>query len=164
MGKKSKILYYSCLIVTIAFFILDLLPVKFAFFRISFAVTLVLMGIMLIIRAINLKIDSSLFFGVIFFCCGILNFVVYLISKRVDINQLWPYYIFSVSLASLFTAIYFKDKFQLKLCLLLLGLGLFSLLFVQKIIPLWVMIVLMAGWFILYFVINIIIFKRRKNG
>lgn len=164
MGKKSKILYYSCLIVTISFFILDLLPFKFAFFRISFAVTLMLMGIMLIIRAFNLKIDSSLFFGIIFFCCGILNFVIYLISKRVDIAQLWPYYIFSVSFASLITALYFKDKLQLKLCALFLGLGIISLLFVKNIIPLWLMIILMAVWFIGYFIINIIIYKRRKNG
>lgn len=164
MGKKSKILYYSVMIVTVVCFILDLLPLKFAFFRISFAITLILMGIMLVVRAISLKLDSSLFFGIIFFCCGILNFVVYLINKRADINQLWPYYLFAVSLSSLVTAFYFKDKLQLKLFVLFLGFGLIALLFVQKIIPLWLLIVLLVVWFVLYFTINIIIFKRRKNG
>lgn len=167
MGKKSKILYYATLIVTVVIFILDLLPINFPFFNISFAVTLVLIGIMLMIRAFTLKLDSSLFFGTAFLCCGILNFLVYLGGKYCgwSTNQFWPYYLFAVAIACLVTAIYFKDKLQAKLFVLFLGFGLITLLFVQHIIQLWLMIVLLILWFVLYFVMNIVIYKkRRKNG
>lgn len=167
MGKKSKIFYYSILVVNIVFFLLDLSPIKFPFFRISFAVTLLLIGILLAIRAFSLKIDSSLFFGVVLFCCGILNMVVYFGGKywNLNANQLWPYYIFAVALGSLITAIYFKDKLQIKIFVLFLGFGLITLLFVQHLIKLWLLIVLLLVWFVIYFTFNIIMHKKRgKNN
>lgn len=162
MGKKSKIFYYSILIVNVVFFLLDLTPIRFEFFRISFAVTLLLIGIMLAIRAFTLKIDSSLFFGVVLFCCGILNLVVYF-AKGLDINQLWPYYLFAVALGSIITAIYFKDKLQLKIFILFLGFGIITLLFVQHLIKLWLMIVLLVVWFVAYFVVNLILYNKRRK-
>ena len=166
MSKKSKILYYSCLIVNVICFILDFLPIDFEFFRISFPVTLILIGIMLLVRAISLKIDSSLFIGLTLLLCGIINFVLFLLDKFNQLkmyNQSWPYYLFALALASLITAIFFKDKLQAKLFVLFLGLGLILLLFVQNIINLWWTIGLSIVWFIIYFVVNIIIFKRRKK-
>ena len=165
MGKKSKILYWSVLIVNVICFILDLLPINFPFFRISFAVSLILIGILLFVRSVSLKIDSSMFFGTTLFCCGVLNFMLYFFQTRLglDINQFWPYYLFAVSLASLITGLYFKDKFQLKLFALFLGFGLITLLFVQKLLVLWLFITLMVVWFILYFVINIIVFRKRSK-
>ena len=162
MGKKSKIFYSSILIVNVVFFLLDLTPIRFEFFRISFAVTLLLIGIMLAIRAFTLKIDSSLFFGVVLFCCGILNLVVYF-AKGLDINQLWPYYLFAVALGSIITAIYFKDKLQLKIFILFLGFGIITLLFVQHLIKLWLMIVLLVVWFVAYFVVNLILYNKRRK-
>ncbi len=164
MGKKSKILYYTVLFVNIACFILDLLPINFPFFRISFATSLVLIGLLLFSRAISLKIDSSMFCGVLLFCCGVLNFLLYFgqIYWNLEIMQIWPYYLFAISLASLITFAYFKDKLQLKLFILFLGFGFISLLFVYTIINLGWLIALLIVWFILYFVVNIIIFKRRK--
>ena len=165
MGKKSKILYWSVLIVNVICFILDLLPINFPFFRISFAVSLILIGILLFVRSVSLKIDSSMFIGISLFCCGMLNFVLYFFQTRLnmDINQFWPYYLFSVALASLITGLYFKDKFQLKLFVLFLGFGLITLLFVQKLILLWLFIVLMVLWFVAYFVINIFVFRKRSK-
>ena len=162
MGKKSTIFYYSILIVNVVFFLLDLTPIRFEFFRISFAVTLLLIGIMLAIRAFTLKIDSSLFFGVVLFCCGILNLVVYF-AKGLDINQLWPYYLFAVAFGSIITAIYFKDKLQLKIFILFLGFGIITLLFVQHLIKLWLMIVLLVVWFVAYFVVNLILYNKRRK-
>lgn len=164
MGKKSKIFYYTVLIVNIIIFILDMSPIDFPFFRISFSVSLFLIGILLIIRAINLKIDSSLFLGIILMLVGILNGISYVGSAyfSLDINQLWPYYLFAVSISSFVTSIYFKDKLQAKLCLLFLGFGAITLLFVQKLIVLWLFIVLMVVWFVAYFAFNIIRAKRRK--
>ena len=164
MSKKSKIFYYAILATNVLMFILDLLPLptKFEFFRTSFGVTLILIGIMLAIRAFSLKIDSSLFFGVVLFCCGVLNIVIYF--AKLPTSQMWPYYFFAVSIGSIITAIYFKDKLQIKIFFLTLGFGLITLLFVQHLIKLWLMIVLVVVWFVLYFVVNTLLYKRRHNG
>ena len=127
MGKKSKIFYYSVLLVNVLFFVLDWLPLNlpFAFFRISFPVSLVLIGILLIIRAVNYKFDSSMFFGVTLLLTGGLDLIEKL-STTINSVHIWPYYLISISIASLITSIYFKDKLQAKLCALFLGFG-FSL-------------------------------------
>lgn len=166
MGKKSKILYYSVLFVNLACFILDLLPINFPFFRISFAVSLLLIGALLIARAVNLKIDSSLFFGIILFLCGVLNITSYIGQAKfgLDVNQLWPYYLFAISIASLITSLYFKDRLQLKLFVLFFGFGAITLLFVRSIIPwLWLFVTIMVVWFVAYFVFNIIYNKKRRK-
>lgn len=165
MGKKSKILYWSCLIVNLVCFILDLLPLptEVAVFRFSFPATLILIGLLLISRAVTLKIDGSMFIGIILFLLGGLNAFSYIgqITFNLDINQLWPYYLFAISLASLVTGIYFKDKLQYKLFVLFLFFGLITLLFVQKLIILGWYITLMILVFVVYFAINILISKKR---
>ena len=165
MGKKSKILYYSVLLVNIVCFILDLLPINFPFFRISFAVSLVLIGILLLTRAFTLKIDSSLFIGTLLLQLGILNAVGYFgqVHFELNINQLWPYYLFAVAVAGFVTFVYFKDKLQAKISLLFLGLGVIALLFVQNLLNLVWFIILMIAWFVGYFATNIIIAKKRRN-
>lgn len=168
MGKKSKILYFTLLIVNIVCFVLDFLPlpVDINFFTYSFPASLILIGLLLMIRAFTLKLDSSLFIGVVSLLGGVLNILSKLGSKfwNWDVNQCWPYYLFALAIASLVTAIYFKDKFQVKLFFLFLGFGFIVLLFVQHLIVLWVMIVLLIVWFAGYFTINSILAKRRKNN
>lgn len=166
MGKKSKILYFTVLFVNIVCFILDLLPINFPFFRISFALSLVLIGLLLFVRAITLKIDSSMFCGCLLFGCGVLNFVLYFgqVYFNLTANILWPYYVLALALSSGITSLYFKDRLQLKLFVLFMGIGLISLLFVYNIINWILLIILIVVWFVLYFVTNIIIYKRRKNG
>lgn len=169
MGKKSKILYFTLLLVNIVCFVLDFLPlpVDINFFTYSFPASLILIGLLLIIRAFNLKIDSSLFIGIVALFGGVLNILSKLGDKfwGWDVNQFWPYYLFAFALASLVTALYFKDKLQLKLFILFLGFGLIVLLFVKHLIVLWLFIVLMVVWFVGYFTINLILAKRRnKNG
>lgn len=163
MGKRSKIFYYSVLLVNVAFFILDWLPLNlpFAFFRISFPVSLTLIGILLIIRSVNFKIDSSMFFGITLMITGVIDLVEKL-SKTITTAHIWPYYLFAIAVASLVTAIYFKDKLQTKLCVLFFGFGLISVLFANKLIVLWLYITLMIVWFVGYFTFNIIKAKRRK--
>lgn len=163
MGKKSKILYFSILGVNLVCFILDFLPINFPFFRISFSVTMMLIGALLVARAVTLKLDSSMFLGVTFFICGFLNGLLYF--GGYNANTFWPYYIFAFSFASLCTAIYFKQKSMLKLFLLLLGFGVITVLFALGIIKLWLMITLLVVWFLVYFVINTIVHKKGvKNG
>ncbi len=168
MGKKSKILYFTLLFVNIVCFILDFLPlpVEINFFTYSFPASLILIGLLLMIRAFSLKLDSSLFIGVVAILGGFLNILSKLGSKfwGWDVNQFWPYYLFAFAIASLVTAIYFKDKLQFKLFVLFLGFGLIVLLFVQHIIVLWAFIVLLIAWFAAYFTFNIIMAKRRKSN
>lgn len=168
MGKKSKILYWSCLIVNLVCFILDnfldnVLKLNIAVFRFSFPVTLILIGLLLIARAVTFKLDSSMFIGILSLMLGILNGFSYIgyITFSLDVNQLWPYYLFAISIASFVTGLYFKSKLQLKLFILFLLFGLITLLFVQKLIILVWYIVLMVLVFVIYFVINIILNKKR---
>lgn len=163
MGKKSKIFYYSVLVVNVLFFILDLLPLKlpFAFFRISFPVSLTLIGILLINRSVIYKLDSSMFFGIVLMLIGGLDLLEKL-SATITTWHIWPYYLIAVSLASLVTAIYYKDKLQMKLFTLFLGFGLISIIYANNLIMLWLYIVLMIVWFVGYFTFNILKAKRRK--
>lgn len=163
MGKKSKIFYYSVLVVNVLFFILDLLPLNlpFAFFRISFPVSLTLIGILLINRSVIYKLDSSMFFGIVLMLIGGLDLLEKL-STTITTWHIWPYYLIAVSFASSVTAIYYKDKLQMKLFILFLGFGLISILFANNLIVLWLYIVLMIVWFIGYFTFNILKAKRRK--
>ena len=161
MGNKSKILYFTVLIVNLACFLLDLTPINFPFFRISFAVTLSLIGILLITRGITIKIDSSLLLGMLFLSFGVLNGIAYFTQLY---NVLWPYYLYTSAIACLITGIYFKNNVELKFSLLLVGFGIIIHLFVFKLMAIWLFILLMVSWFVLYFAVNSIIFKRRNNG
>ncbi len=161
MGKKSKILYFSILGVNLACFVLDLLPINFPFFRISFSITMMLIGTLLLARAVTLKLDSSMFLGISFFICGIFNGLMYFMD--LNQNMFWPYYIFAFAFASLCTSIYFKEKVMLKVFLLLLGFGAITLLFTLSIIKFWIMITLLVVWFVLYFVFNTLMHKRRSK-
>lgn len=166
MGKKSKILYYSVLFVNLACFILDLIPgINFPFFRISFAVSLMLIGLLLITRAITLKIDSSLFIGSLLFLFGVLNMLLYFgqTYNWLTVASIVPYYLFAVTISSLVTGLYFKDKLQYKICILFLGFGLITLLFVEKLLILGWYIGIMIAWFVAYFVANLLIFKKRRK-
>lgn len=166
MGKKSKILYYSVLIVNIACFVLDLIPgITFPFFRISFAVSLMLIGLLLFNRAVTLKLDSSMFIGTLLFEFGVLNMLLYFgqTYNWLTIIQIVPYYIFAVAVANIITGLYFKDKLQLRLFFLFLGFGLITLLFAENLLILGWYIALMVVWFIGYFIVNTILFKKRSK-
>lgn len=166
MGKKSKILYYSVLIVNITCFVLDLIPgITFPFFRISFAVSLMLIGLLLFNRAVTLKLDSSMFIGTLLFEFGVLNMLLYFGQTYNWLNmlQIVPYYIFAVAVANIITGLYFKDKLQLRLFFLFLGFGLITLLFSENLLILGWYIALMVVWFIGYFIVNTILFKKRSK-
>jgi len=166
MGKKSKILYYSVLIVNLTCFILDLIPgITFPFFRISFALSLMLIGLLLITRAVTLKLDSSLFIGILLFLFGVLNMLLYFgqLYGWLTTLQIVPYYLFSVAVASFITSLYFKDRLQMKVFILFLGFGLITLLYATKLLILGWYIGLMVAWFVIYFVTNLIIFRKRSR-
>lgn len=166
MGRKSKILYYSVLFVNLGCFVLDLIPgLNFPFFRVSFAVSLMLIGLLLIARSVMLKLDSSLFIGVLIFLFGVLNMLLYFgqLYNWLTVRMIVPFYLFAVAISSLITALYFKDKLQLKLFVLFLGFGGITLLFAFKVIGLWWYVGFMVGYFVVYFVANLVIFKKRSR-
>ena len=168
MGKKSKILYYSVLFVNLGCFLLDLIPgIEFSFFRISFAISLMLIGLLLIVRAVSLKLDSSMFIGIILFWFGVFNglqyFAIAFDWTIITTKSLIPYYLFAISLAGLITGLYFKDKLQFKIFILFFGFGLITLLFVQNLLILGWYIGLIVAWFVLYFIANLVIFKKRSR-
>lgn len=168
MGKKSKILYYSVLFVNLGCFLLDLIPgIRFTFFRISFAVSLVLIGLLLIARSVKLKLDSSMFIGIILFWFGIFNALQYFALvfdwSIITTRSIIPYYLFAISFASLCTFLYFKERLQFKIFILFLGFGLITLLFSQKLIILGWYVGIMVAWFVAYFITNLVIIKRRSK-
>ena len=166
MGKKSKILYYSVLFVNLTCFILDLIPgLNFPFFRLSFAVSLILIGLLVITRAVTLKLDSSMFIGTLLLQFGILNILLYFgqTYNWLTVVTILPYYVFAVAFACLATGLYFKEKLQLKLFILFLGFGVITLLFSLKLLLLWWYVGIMIAWFVLYFVVNIILVKKRRG-
>ena len=79
------------------------------------------------------------------------------------VGKIVPYYLWSVSISSLVTALYFKDRLQFKICILFLGFGLITLLFSLKQLLLGWYIGIMLAWFVLYFIVNIILFKKRSR-
>lgn len=167
MTKKSKILYYSVLVVNIVCFILDILPfpTTFSFFRYSFSVSLLLIGLLLLVRSVTYKLDSSMFIGILFIGLGLIQLFLNIGTRYwgITINQFWPYYLFAVALSSLITGLYFKDKLQMKLFILFVGFGFFTLMYVQNVITiLWLYVVLMIVWFVVYFTVNMILSKRRR--
>lgn len=168
MGRKSKILYYTVLFVNLGCFVLDLIPgLNFPFFRVSFAVSLMLIGLLLVARAVMLKLDSGMFIGVLLFLFGVLNMLLYFgqLYNWLTVRIIVPFYLFAVAISSLITALYFKDKLQLKLFILFLGFGGITLLFSYKMIGLWWYVGIMVGYFILYFIVNLVMFKKRsRNG
>ena len=168
MGKKSKILYYSVLFVNLGCCLLDLIPgINFSFFRISFAISLTLIGLLLITRAIRLKLDSSMFIGIILLFFGVFNAMQYFAIafdwEWLTTRRIVPYYLFAVAVAGLFTGLYFKDKLQLKLFILFLGFGVFTILFSYYLISVLWYVILMVLWFIVYFTVNLVIFKKRSK-
>ena len=166
MGKKSKILYYSVLFVNLSCFILDLIPgINFTFFRISFAVSLILIGLLVITRAVTLKLDSSMFIGALLLQFGVLNMLLYFgqVYSWLTTSTIIPYYIFAVSIACFATGLYFKEKLQLKLSALFFGFGVITLLFSLKLLLLGWYVGIMIAWFVLYFVINIALARKRRG-
>ena len=164
MGRKSKILYYSVLIVNLGCFVLDLIPgLNFPFFRVSFAVSLMLIGLLLLARAVTLKLDSSMFIGTLLLLFGVLNMLLYFgqLYNWLTVRKIVPYYLFAVAVSSLITALCFKDKLQFKLFILFVGFGAITLLFAFSVIGLWWYIGIMIGYFVTYFILNLVTFGKR---
>ena len=106
-----------------------------------------------------------MFIGTLLFIFGVLNMLLYFgqLYEWLSVKQIVPYYLFAVSLAGLVTGLYFKEKLQIKLFVLFLGFGGITLLFVQNLLILGLYIGLMIAWFVLYFIVNIILAKKRSK-
>lgn len=162
MNKKTNIFYIVTVAVAIICLVLDLIFPNntFSFLGICFAITMLVYGVCLIIRAFNFKIDSSLFLGIIIFAFGVISMMTYFTPW--GYFDLWHYMLLGISLASLITGMYFKVKFQKKLSILFLGLFVLAHLFQINLYKWWILIICIIVWLIGFIVVNNILHDRRK--
>lgn len=162
MNKKISIFYISTVIVAVVCLILDLIFTNnsFSFLGICFGITMLVYGLCLIIRGLQLKIDSSLFLGIVIVCFGI----VALLNDFATYNylDLWHYFLLGLSLASFITGVYFKTNAQKKLSILFLGMFILALLFQMRIFNIWIMLISIFVWSLVFIVGNNICSNRRK--
>ncbi len=163
MNKKISVFYIVTVAVAITCLILDMVMPNssFSYLGICLGVTMLVYGITLIIRAFVLKIDASMFLGVIIFSFGVVTTLTYFTPfSYVD---LWHYLLLGVSLASFATGIYFKVPAQKKLAGLFLGFFVIAFIYQQlHLFKLWIMFVLMLIWLVGFIVGNNIIMRRRR--
>ncbi len=164
MNKRTNIFYITTVAVAITCLILDLIfPYNsFSFLGVCFALTLLVYGLCLMIRGFKFKIDSSLFLGIIIFSFGIISTMTYFTS--LGYLDLWHYLLLGASFASFVTGIYFKVKVQKKLAVLFLGIFIIAFLFQINLYNIWIMLAIIAVWFVGFVIINNVIDNRRNNG
>ena len=162
MGRRVNVLYIVTVAVAVICLILDLIfqDIAFSFLGICFSLTMIVYGLCLIIRGLRLKIDSSLFLGIIILCFGI-------ISTIADFTEygyldLLHYLLIGASLASVITGIYFKSKSQQKLTILFVGLFVLVHLFKLNLYQWWIMLLACVAWAMAYIVFNNILQNRSK--
>ena len=163
MNKKINIFYIVTVVVAIVCLILDMIipNSSFSYLGICLGVTMVVYGLTLIIRSCVLKIDASMFLGIIVLTFGIVTNLTYFTS--LSYANLWQYLILGISLASFVTGIYFKIPAQKKLAVLFLGFFVITFMYQQlNLFKIWVMFVLMIVWLIGFMIGNNIICRRRK--
>ena len=164
MNKRINIFYITTVLVAVACLILDLIfpDNTFSFLGICFALTMLVYGLCLIVRGFRLKIDSSLFLGVIIFVFGIISTMTYFTPW--GYLDLWHYILLGASFASFVTGIYFKVNVQKKLSVLFLGAFVIAFLFQINLYNIWTMLGGIVGWIIGFIVFNNVINNRRNYG
>ena len=162
MRKKTNIFYITTVAVAVVCLILDLIfdDLSFSFLGICFALTMLVYGLCLIIRGLQLKIDSSLFLGIIIFAFGIIS----IITSFTDWGylDLWHYLLLGVSIASVVTGMHFKITAQKKIALLFLGLFIVAYLSQIGLYRWWQMLVGMLLWVAGFVIVNNVLNNRRK--
>ncbi len=162
MRKKTNIFYITTVAVAVVCLILDLIfdDLSFSFLGICFAITMLVYGLCLIVRGLQLKIDSSLFLGVIIFTFGIISIITSFTAW--GYLDLWHYLLLGVSVASFATGIYFKIPAQKKIALLFLGLFVVAYLFQIGLYKWWLMLIIMFSWVMGFIITNNMLNNRRK--
>lgn len=163
MNKKINIFYIVTVGVAITCLILDMAVPnsKFSYLGICLGVTMVVYGLALIVRSCVLKIDASMFLGVIVLSFGVVTNLTYFTSF--SYSNLWHYLILGISLASFVTGLYFKIPAQKKLAILFLGFFVITFIYQQlNLFKLLVMFILLAVWLLVFMIGNNIICRRRK--
>lgn len=162
MNKRTSILYIATVVVAVMCLILDLIfqDISFSFLGICFSITMIVYGVCLMVRGFRLKIDSSLFLGIIIFFFGIIS----TIADFTDYGylDLLHYLLLGASISSLVTGWYFKLNSQKKLTILFLGL--FTLIFLFKIglYKWWIMLAACFVWLFGFIIVNNILHNRSK--
>ena len=160
MGKRTSVLYIATVIVAVACLILDLIfqDLPFSFLGICFSLTMLVYGMCLIVRGFRLKIDSSMFLGVIILSFGIISTIVDFTNY--GYLELLHYLLLGASLASFVTGIYFKSRGHKKLSILFVGLFIFVFLFKIGMYKWWIMLIILFAWCFGFMVVNNILHNR----
>lgn len=128
--------------------------ISVAFDDFWFSLLIITFGVSLICKSIIFKSDSSIWFGMLFFVNGCVLFVSYI--TKIDYTILWPTILSSIMLSSLFVALFFKDWFHCRICILFFIVSVWCYLYSLKIISL----IWFVFFTILSFVFIVIMFKR----
>ena len=162
MKRRTSILYIATVVVAVICLILDLIfqDITFSFLGICFSLTMLVYGICLIVRGFKLKIDSSLFLGIIILSFGLLSITTDFTAY--GYLDLLHYLLIGASFASFATGIYFKSKSQIKLTILFVGLFVIIHLFKMNIFKWWIMLIACAIWALMYIIINNIFQSRSR--
>ena len=163
MNKKINIFYIVTVVVAITCLILDMVipNSSFSYLGICLGATMIVYGLTLIVRSCVLKIDASMFLGIIVLSFGVVTNLTYFTS--LSYATLWHYLILGVSLASFVTGIYFKIPAQKKLAILFLGFFVITFIYQQlRLFKLLVMFILLIVWLLVFMIGNNIIYHRRK--
>ena len=154
--KKSTLLSLSLAVNTIFFFFFFVLSVLFLKnYNLWFFIFCFFIGLHLINKSLLFKFDSSCYFGVLLLFIGLLYFLAFFF------NIMYIYSVFvasSFSIASFSTYVFFKQSFQLFLALSLFFVTIGLLLFVLKLISVWIFVAIISASVILlvvrYFTLN----------
>ncbi len=162
MKRRVNVLYIATVVVAVVCLILDLIfqDIAFSFLGICFSLTMLVYGLCLIIRGLRLKIDSSLFLGIIIFCFGIISTIADF--TRYGYFDLMHYVLLGAGIASLATGLFFKSKSQKKLTILFVGLFILVHLFKLNLYKWWIMLISCFGWLVIYIIVNNILQNRSK--
>ena len=95
----------------------------------------IFVGVVLITKSMLFRTDSSCYFGTLLFCIGIF----YLYAVYFDIMHFYSVFVIaSFSIASFMTFSFFKEQFQLLLCISLFFASITTIIFLLKFISIYI--------------------------
>lgn len=141
--KKSTWLMMSLIFNLMVFAGLSIFfAVKFKDFNNAFFFFCIATGFHQVFKSMLFKFDSSCYFGILLLLIG----VFYLLLKYLLVLWLYPSFIvFAFAIASFITGCFYKEPFQLFLSLSLFFVSIGLLLFLLKIISIWIFVAILVA-------------------
>lgn len=139
--KKSIWLALSVVVVSLVFVGLSILSILTGRYNDVFYIFCITTGFHLFVKSLLFKFDSSCYFGLCLLWVG----GFYFLCRQLQIENLYPSFILlAFAISSLVTGIFYKEPFQIFLSLSLFFVTLGLLLFLLKIIFMWIFVAFLA--------------------